>query len=68
MNQKILQDFIEREQAENLPKAQDWETRAIHQITSKTRYNVDYYHGYYNGYLTALANLKILLANNKDTP
>jgi len=60
MNQQILLDWIEREQAENLPKAKNWESKTTR------KYNADYYHGYYNGYLSALINLRILLANNKE--
>jgi hypothetical protein len=66
MNQQILLDFIKREQAEELPKAKDFEELSADQNGGRCRYTGEYYHGYHNGYLTALMNLQILLANNKD--
>ena len=65
MNNKLLTDWIEKETQDNLPKAKDFEKLAADQNEGICHYNGTYYHGYYNGYLTSLVNLRILLAKQE---
>lgn len=55
---EAIKDYITKEQATTLDKVSQ------HEYCAKT-YGDEYYHGYYNGYLTALYNLKVVIKLNE---